>query len=208
MFGCTYRTPEVHLPSTFSGFRGDQLELVDVAVHDHGKDVSPETALNVKSTVREMLVGAAADRATSSDPPRVTGRVNITRSEDWMANIDNAGKVDGCGAVAALPFMVAVPLGAKTEDEALVVELDIERSGRHFWGRGSCARTTIASTASGCACAATGTTRMVRCKRRSRSWRGGPTSQGSAMSSANVGEDRVHILPIGGQFAIPKTAIE
>jgi hypothetical protein len=130
MFGCTYRTPDVHLPAAFPGFRADALELSSVVVHAHGQEVSSETAFNVRRTVREMLVDAASDRATSSQATRVTVRVDVQRSEDWVYN---AGRTDGCGAV---PFVFAAPTGTKIEDEALSVEVEIETNGRHFWGRG------------------------------------------------------------------------
>lgn len=131
LFGCTYRTPEVHLPAAFPGFRADGLELGNVVVQDRGKEVSPEAAFNVRRTVREMLVDAAAERATSTEPTRVTVQVDVQRSEDW---ITNAGRVDGCGAV---PFLVAAPTGTKIEDEALSVEVEVETNGRRFRGRGA-----------------------------------------------------------------------
>lgn len=130
-FGCTYRTPEVHVPPTFSVVSPAGIDLTTVDVVARGERVSPEVAAHVKETVREILVGAVPQKEATSARLHVSARVEIYRSEDWVAN---AGRVDGCGAV---PVVLAAPAGAKIEDESLAVELSIELDGRQYHGRGA-----------------------------------------------------------------------
>ena len=117
--GCTYRTPEVHVPAVVAPFGGASLEIGKVDVLDHGDAADEATVDEVRRLSTELLERSSCDAASA---PRMRTDVRV-----WLIDkygMDEAMQEDG---MAALAYWAA-PLGAGLWEEMLVVQVTVHRS--------------------------------------------------------------------------------
>jgi hypothetical protein len=130
LLGCTYRTPQVHVPTAFLAGGSESVDVTDVVVLDRGEPAQPEVAKAVAESLRDMLDADASDRRPHPASTRMSLRVNLLASRDWVAS---AGRTDGCGAAAVV---LVAPTGLKIEDAEVAIDAAVESNGHRYSGSG------------------------------------------------------------------------
>jgi hypothetical protein len=133
--GCAYSTPTPLVPATLPSFGAVDVEASELTIEDPNKDLSPDSARDVRDGLCDLLASADREAGVAGGPPaRLRATVRIPQHDSGSSG--GGGGDAGIVLVVAFVF-VTLPLGLAIFHEEREVDLTVEASGQRFVGHGT-----------------------------------------------------------------------